>query len=263
MAIYAGEPITAAGVLLDGEHALHHQSYAPNELLSGSVNADGFGVGWYDRKVSRQPGCYRRSSPIWADRDLPGLGRLLSSEILLANVRNATDSSTSGVHSAQPYNEGDYLFMHNGFVEGFREKMKRQLRGRLSDRGYAALQTSTDSETLFQLLVDALDAGDDLAAAMVALIGDLDLLTREAGLTLQLNMALSDGQHVVVSRWSNVERSNSLYLLDRDGAFPEGSMVASEPLTPGDAWAAVPHQSLVTLSPGRPAEVQPLQLPPS
>lgn len=263
MIIYAGKPITAAQAMLDGEHALHHQSYAPRELLSGTVNADGFGIGWYDRNLSSQPACYRRSTPIWADRDLPGLARLLSSEIILANVRNATDAATSGVHSAQPYDEGNYLFMHNGYVENFREKMKRQLQRKLSDRGHAALQTSTDSETLFQLLVDALDKEGDLKAAMVALIVYLDLQTRDSGLTLQLNMALSDGEAVVVSRWSNVEHSNSLYLLDRGGRFPEGSMVASEPLTPGDAWTAIPHRSLVTLTPGRPAEVQPLQLPPA
>ena len=65
------------------------------------------------------------------------------------------------------------------------------------------------------------------------------------------------------ARRSNVDQSNSLSLLDRGGAYPLGSGIVSEPITPGDSWTKVPHQSLVTLAPGKPAEVQPLELPPS
>src|SRR5215210_2408447 len=41
-----GASAPLSSVVLDGEHSLLVQSYAPQEMMSGVVNADGFGVGW-------------------------------------------------------------------------------------------------------------------------------------------------------------------------------------------------------------------------
>jgi len=259
-ALYAGEPIAAYPLIFEGEHSLYHQSYQPAELLSGSVNADGFGLGWYDRDLNSHPGTYRQSIPIWADRDLENLSRVVSSSLLLANVRNATDSFTAGRHAAHPFNAGPYLFMHNGAIEHFRESLKRPLRERLSDSGYAALQGASDSETIFYLLIDELEKGNGLTDAMQTVIALIEEQARPHNLTLQLNMALTDGKSAVVSRWANVEPSNSLYLLDRAGSFPQGTVVASEPLTTDDPWQAVPTGSIILLDPAKKAVVQPLTL---
>jgi glutamine amidotransferase len=40
-----GPPVSLSSVVLEPEHSLHVQSYAPTEMASGVVNADGFG--WY------------------------------------------------------------------------------------------------------------------------------------------------------------------------------------------------------------------------
>lgn len=257
-AIYLGKPIQARQLLLEGDHSLYLQSHRPAELLSGSVNADGFGLGWYNHAVDHRPACYRRAEPIWADRDLPGLSRLVIGDVLVANVRNATDSATAGSAATQPFDSGPYLFMHNGYIEDFRTTMRRQLQAQLSSAAYAALQSATDSETIFGLITDRLNAGQDMAGAVRSVIGELAGLAQAGGLTLQLNFALTDGHSAVVTRWANVSLANSLYLLERKGFFAGGTVAASEPLTPGDPWEAVPEGSLISLHPDRPAAVEPL-----
>ena len=37
--------MTLSSVVLEPEHSLLVQSYVPKEMMSGAVNADGFGVG--------------------------------------------------------------------------------------------------------------------------------------------------------------------------------------------------------------------------
>lgn len=44
---YLGSPIFLEYLLYKPEHSLIAQSYQPREMISGAVNADGFGVGWY------------------------------------------------------------------------------------------------------------------------------------------------------------------------------------------------------------------------
>ena len=64
---YLGAPVTLAELLIDPPHALLRQSWAPRDMRGGgTVNADGFGVGWF----AEDPGApirYRRSSPMWTD----------------------------------------------------------------------------------------------------------------------------------------------------------------------------------------------------
>ena len=48
VAAYLGGPeISLSSLVLAPEHSLEFQAHSPREMLSGTVNADGFGVGWY------------------------------------------------------------------------------------------------------------------------------------------------------------------------------------------------------------------------
>ena len=53
---YLGPPTTLEALLVDPPHGLAHQAWAPERQLSGTVNADGFGVGWYDLARRPEPG---------------------------------------------------------------------------------------------------------------------------------------------------------------------------------------------------------------
>ncbi len=51
---YLGEPVSPAEVVFRAPHSLLVQSYAPADMRGGgSVNADGFGLGWYPVRARR------------------------------------------------------------------------------------------------------------------------------------------------------------------------------------------------------------------
>ncbi|MDH5279095.1 MAG: class II glutamine amidotransferase, partial [Actinomycetota bacterium] len=63
---YVGETRTLESLLVTPEHGLVRQSWQPRRQRYGTVNADGFGVGWYAPGVAG-PARYRRDTPIWGD----------------------------------------------------------------------------------------------------------------------------------------------------------------------------------------------------
>ncbi len=85
---YLGPPATLRSVLIDPPHGLYRQSWAPRRQRHGTVNADGFGIGWY-AEGDPVPARYRRGRPIWGDPSLPDLARVTRSAAVLAAVRDA------------------------------------------------------------------------------------------------------------------------------------------------------------------------------
>ena len=69
---YLGPPVSLAELVLDPPHSLLRQSYAPKDMRGGgTVNADGFGIGWFPaRRPGRPARRYRRSVPMWTDASL-------------------------------------------------------------------------------------------------------------------------------------------------------------------------------------------------
>ena len=80
----------------------------------GTVNADGFGVGWY-ADGDPVPARYRRAVPIWGDPSLPDLARVTRSGAVLAAVRSAPPRAPRWASQAvAPFGSGRWLFSHNG-----------------------------------------------------------------------------------------------------------------------------------------------------
>ena len=50
---YLGPPASLRSLLIDPPHSLYRQAWAPRRQRHGTVNADGFGIGWY---AERRPG---------------------------------------------------------------------------------------------------------------------------------------------------------------------------------------------------------------
>ncbi|MFD0891681.1 class II glutamine amidotransferase, partial [Streptosporangium algeriense] len=86
-AAWLGAPRPIASLVSEPEHGLLRQSYAPRMQRHGLINADGFGIGWYDAGRA-EPVRYRRSVPMWADANLPALAEVARSGCLLAAVRS-------------------------------------------------------------------------------------------------------------------------------------------------------------------------------
>lgn len=213
-----------------GEHAFVHQSYAPRFQDLGRTNADGWGVGWWDRTIRPEPARYRTATPMWADARFREIAPLVRTGAAVAAIRNASPGAPVEETGNAPFMAGSWLFAHNGFVEGFRDGLGVELRREVSPARERGILGAADSEVLFALVLDRLDRGAPMAEALVAVLDDVR--ARAGG---RFNFVLGDGHTIVLTRCGN-----SLF------THPDG-IVASEPLTDDGSWHEVPDGSLVVL----------------
>ncbi|NJK27847.1 MAG: class II glutamine amidotransferase, partial [Coleofasciculaceae cyanobacterium SM2_3_26] len=120
---YLGQPVVLKRLLYEPEHSLLVQSYQPKEMTSGVVNADGYGIGWYDPARGIDPFVYRHTLPIWGDANLPHLSRYIESGTILGCVRSATAGQPVDLSNCQPFQCDRWLGVHNGFIEQFRQTL--------------------------------------------------------------------------------------------------------------------------------------------
>ena len=231
---YLGEPITLSSVLLEPEHALVVQSYAPCHQAHGRINADGFGVGWYLPDGRAEPARYRKPVPMWGDQTFTSVAGAVRSGAFLAAVRNASPGLPINEACTAPYTRDQWLFAHNGRILDWHGPTGAGvvLRRRLSDASLAAIEGATDSEVLFGLVLDAITEGaapDDAIASVLRLIQEIAPGSR-------LNLLLTDGTTVVATACGD-----TLFTRRDDASV----VVASEPFDDSPAWQPVPDDSLV------------------
>jgi glutamine amidotransferase len=235
--------------MFGGDHPLFEQAWAPRELLSGSVNADGWGVAWYG-----EAGLLRlaRAEPVWFDPSLPSLLEAHRAGLVVAALRNATPGIPRSPDGVAPLVMDRYAFVLNGYIPGFRLQHMRALRQPLSDDLYGRLRGASDTETLFLLAVDRIRSGAAPGEALeeVAEVVLDRVRTRGEDRECQLTMVLSDGQVVAGIRTSNRDEVNSLYTLTGKGLAGSGSLLASEALDADPGWTPVPRDRAVVLDPG-------------
>lgn len=255
MTVYCGPPQTLHPLVFGGAHSLLHQSWEPRELLSGSVNVDGYGVVWHDgRNFVR----VAQPVPIWHDEDLETLLSSVQGSVGLAALRNATPDIPVDRSGLLPLVHAGHAFVLNGFVENFRLRLMRRFRATLPDQLYAALRGSSDSETLFLMALARIEAGATQGEALADLTEFVCAAVRGEGLTAQLTMVLADAEGVAVVRTGSEADTNSLYFSDGSGLVRGGRLLASEPLDPEDGWEGVPPHHLVEMDPSGGFEVTPL-----
>ena len=231
---YVGPSVTLEKLIVKPKHSLLQQSFAPRYQTHGTINADGFGVGWYDRDKRLEPARYRTTRQIWADLSFASIAGLVSSNAVLAAVRSASPGMPIEETSTPPFTEGPWLFSHNGFVPGFRTGVGRELRRKVSETRALGIAGATDSELLFALVLDRLDGGTPPADALVAVIGLVEELT-----TARLNLLLTDGERIAATACRN-----SLFVFD-DRQLTGAVVVASEPYDDDAGWEAVKDGSVV------------------
>jgi glutamine amidotransferase len=98
-----------------------------------------------------------------------------------------------------------------------------------------AIDGTSDSEVLFALVLDALDAGATPEQALARTTGEA--LGRSEAI---LNLLLSDGDTVYATTFGN-----SLFTLQDAGLATGGVLLASEPLDGHEGWQRVPDGSVV------------------
>jgi len=259
VAYLGGSRATLSSVVLEPEHSLLVQSYAPKEMMSGVVNADGFGVGWYVPWSGDEPAVYRSDGPLWSDRSFAGIAPRIRSQNVFAAVRSATPGLPIEESGVPPFSSGPYLFAHNGAIEGFRHTAMRPLRDALSDESYAGLLGTTDSETIFAGLLDRLgEDPTDMTGATEETVQHVTRVCSKLGVRATLNLAVTDGTEMTFARYSTDGPGNSLYFVEDGRAFPDAIVVASERLDGDKGWREVPDRHLLTVREGD-TSVRPLQ----
>jgi gamma-glutamyl hercynylcysteine S-oxide hydrolase len=227
---YLGPPVPLAALLYDPPHSLAHQAWAPRDMRGGgTINADGFGVGWYPDGAD--PVRYRRDCPLWTDADLPGIARVTTAGAVLAAVRSATVGMPVTVSAAAPFAEGRWLFSHNGVVRRWPDSVA-PLAARLPAADLLTLDAPTDSALLWALVRHRLRAGLDLGKALQDTVSEV--LASAPG--SRLNLLLTDGATIAATTYGH-----ALSIRRTAGSV----LVSSEPLDDDPAWTPVPDGRLV------------------
>ena len=215
---YLGVPRSLASLVVEPPHALYEQSWAPRRQRYGTVNVDGFGVGWYvDRPA---PVRYRRSQPIWTDASFASLAPTVSSSCVVAAVRSATPGTAPDESAAAPFTHDRWLFSHNGRLHDW-AGARRALRDRSADVREAL--AGVDSALVFGLALARWQAGASLPDGLAGAVRDLD--DHGGG---RLTLLASDGTSIA----GLVSTGEPLHVL----STPEGTVLASEPDVDGPWW---------------------------
>jgi predicted glutamine amidotransferase len=258
---YTGAPISLSEVLYTPVHSLIDQSLH-SRLGAETTNGDGFGVGWYDAAAA--PGLFRSIEPAWNDLNLRELAGHVSSHLFFAHVRAAIGSAVQQTN-CHPFRHGRWLFMHNGFIDGF-AAIKRDLVLAVDESLYPEIQGTSDTEVLFYL---ALTFGlqEDPPGAVARAIGFVGERGRARAIAypFQGTLATSDGETLWAFRYSSEGKSRSLFYTRDIGTlrreYPgraflrevpdDARLVVSEPIgdLPG-AWEEMPEATYTVVRPG-------------
>ncbi len=230
---YLGPPVSLAALLIDPPHGLLYQSWAPRDMRGGgTVNADGFGVGWY---TGAGPVRYRRKHPMWSDAGFADLARVTVTGSALAAVRSATTGMATCEAACAPFAADGWLFSHNGVIAGWPDSVGK-LAERLPVVDLLTLDAPTDSALLWALLRRRLRDGADPAAAEAEAVAAV----AAAAPASRLNVLLTDGRRVYATA-----AGHALAVHHTPGRLA----VASEPYDDDPGWLAVADRRLVTADP--------------
>jgi ergothioneine biosynthesis protein EgtC len=246
---YVGTPALLDDLLLRPAHGLLAQARKAHELVNGDVCGDGFGVAWYSAE-SAAPATYRTDRPLWNDMAFPSFAGHVRSPCVIANVRAASRHAPASFTNTQPFSAGGALaLVHNGELEDFHRSWLRDLRRELSPTHEASITGASDSEHLFALMRERLEAGstspEDVMRALRRTFAYLARCAVEKGKTATLNTVVASGTALVAARHALHTSAPTLYVLHGRGPGGEGTWIASEPLTPDEAWHEVPDGSFV------------------
>jgi glutamine amidotransferase len=221
---WVGEPRSIASLVLEPPSGLLVQSYAPRRQKHGLMNADGWGVGFFDNGVVRR---WRGAAPLWGDASFASVAPALSSDCVVAAVRSASVGMPIEPSASAPFTDGQWLLSHNGLVD--RAVLP------LSARAESTVDSALLAALIFERGLDAL--GDTIVE-----IGAADRWAR-------LNILAANGSQLCATTWGD-----TLSVLRQD----DGVVLASEPYDDNPHWQEIPDRHLVVAEASR-VELIPLK----
>lgn len=233
---WLGHSTSVASLVLDPPYSLLVQSYSPRRQKNGLMNADGWGVGFFDAlgqersdsgKGAATARRWRSAAPLWGDASFASVAPALRSECVVAAVRSATIGMPIEASASAPFSDGTWLLSHNGVVD------------RSVLPASAATESTVDSAVLAALIFER---GLDALGQTVVEVGAADPNAR-------LNILAANGSRMLATTWGD-----TLSVLRR----VDGVVLASEPYDDDPAWQEVPDRHLVNVV-GSHVELTPLR----
>jgi predicted glutamine amidotransferase len=238
---YQGRPVYLESLLFEVEHSLIHQSLSARKS-EVTVNADGFGIGWYDERD--EPGLYHEILPAWSDSNLKSLAKHIRSGLFFAHVRASTGTATNRAN-CHPFSYKNWLFMHNGQIGGY-EKLRWHLDRMIPEHLYCHRRGATDSEVIFLLmLANGLENNIDRAVSIT--LKQVQDLMQQYNICEPLRFAavLSDSVSITTIRFSSDAKSPTVYFK----SFEQHVVIGSEPLElSGSGWTMIPEGHIATIN---------------
>jgi glutamine amidotransferase len=225
---YLGPPRPVRDFVFDAPHSLVHQGRAPREMVVAKDNPDGWGVAWWPPGAI-EPRRYRTTTVMWEDTAFTAGDE--KAVALLAAVRKASPNTTLDAVNNAPFvaesRVGPLAFSLNGHA--FHASCEARVRGALAPE--TPLAGNTDSEVLFALTRERIEAGRSPAEALAAVHHVI-----APGPEVYVNLLLATPEQIVATTWQH-----TLYARSGGGA----TTVASEALDVDDGWRRVPDASLL------------------
>lgn len=213
---WLGAQVSVSSLVLDPPYGLRVQSYAPRRQKHGLMNADGWGVGFFD-SAGGAPRRWRSPTPLWGDVSFESVAPALHSHCVVAAVRSATVGMPIESSATAPFTDGQWLLSHNGVV----------------DR--AVLPTTSAAESVCDSAI--------LAAAIFArgldALGNTIAEVATADPNARLNILAANGSRLLATAWGD-----TLSILRR----ADGVVLASEPYDNDPGWEEVPDRHLVDVT---------------
>jgi glutamine amidotransferase len=208
---WLGAPRAVSALMLDPPYGLLVQSYAPRRQKHGLMNADGWGVGFFDTGTARR---WRSAAPLWGDASFASVAPALRSGCVVGAVRSASIGMPIEPTASAPFTDGAWLLSHNGLVD----------RAVLPLSAHA--ESTVDSALLAALIFDrGMDSLGDTVTEVAA---------RDPG--ARLNILAANGSQMVATTWGD-----TLSVLCTD----DGVALASEPYDDDPRWEEIPDRHLV------------------
>ena len=250
---------------------------AENALQTQSRNhPDGWGVAYY-LTGQDEPHVVQSVESAFSDDRFGRVSEFLTSHVVVAHVRKATVGDL-GLENTHPFRYGPWTFCHNGTMFGF-DQLRDEIHARIDPRFLELIGGTTDSETLFYLLLSCLqEVGVDLdrpperlpdstRAAVVELLRWLQERSVATGADERepmLNFVLTDGGLLLATRFNGrlhfstqKERcadfdicpvADKVCFGPRQVGIPHTHvLLASDPTSSDDHWEEIPHPGLLTV----------------
>jgi glutamine amidotransferase len=224
---YLGKPIVADDLLIRPKNSLMNQSHHALES-DMTVNGDGFGIGWYNQAVRKEPALFRSIRPAWNDENLRYNASMIRTHCLLAHIRAATQGSVS-MENTHPFRFKEFLMMQNGGIHQF-NKIKRRIIYRLDEEAFQWIEGQTDTQYIFALFMTIVKETraqkdlemNDLAACFTQTFAEIEDMKDEVGLDSPslYNMVLTNGKQLIATRYSTQpERDSRTMHIAKDVVF--------------------------------------------